>query len=333
LKDFVLHELTGCWVADVSLASATGLLDVHDRQWHVPSLGLAGVSADELPDLNQPGEVVGSIDSGAASLCHLPEGLPVITAASDGALANLGAGAVEDELVITVGTSAAVRMINSAPHFDEQLRTWCYVFDESRWLNGGAMNSGGMALQHVAERFYGAMPIERALQRMETEASQIAPGADGLIVLPFINGERGLIWSSRAEFELIGWNETRHGPAHVVRAAMEAVALCLAELAEAMPRPAHEAARLTGGVTRSMLWRQIIADVLGRSLRPVDAADASALGAAVMGLVSIGADKGSLQWLGCANEQVEPDSAARERYQSLRHRFVRACDRAGYLVC
>jgi gluconokinase len=257
--------------------------------------------------------------------------------------------------VVTLGTSGAVRRVVSAPTAHPRRRTWCYVVEggeRRRYLAGGAINSGGLVLQQVAERWYGDEPAARVHERMEAEAAAVEAGAEGLTVLPFVAGERGLIWTSDASWALVGYDEARHGRAHVARAAMESVAYCLAGLWEAVEEaepagpsgtsgdggagapaggvPEDEAIRLTGGVVRSGLWRQIVADVLGRRLSPVEAADASVMGAAWYGFRGAGVEAAAPRPE--AERVIEPDGERAASYGAARQRFMRQCAERGWLT-
>jgi gluconokinase len=220
----------------------------------------------------------------------LPVGLPIIAGANDGGLANLGSGAyLPGQSVITVGTSGAVRHLLDRPVLDRFERTWCYLLDEGCWFRGGAINNGGLALQWVRQRFYSELPEAEGYERMWIEAASVDAGAAGLLALPYFVGERSPHWNATARAALVGLG-LEHTRAHIARAVMEGVAFCLADVWEALAEssPLGVPSRLTGGITRSQLWRQIVADVLGVRLACLEAADASAVGAAMLGLQALG---------------------------------------------
>jgi gluconokinase len=287
LKDWVFWRLTGVWLTDVGLASTTGLLDLHRLDWDREALGLAGVDASRLPALAAPDAVGGALSS-AAAITGLPAGLPVVPGTSDGGTANLGAGAVRPgQTVITVGTSGAVRRLAAEPWLDPAERTWCYVLSAGRWFAGGAINNGGLALQWVRERFYGDVPGEAGYERLLQEAAAVPPGAEGVRVLPYFAGERSPHWNPLARAVISGLG-LEHSRAHVARAALEGVAYCLADVWAALGSPASAGARLTGSIARNPVWAQILADVLGAQLEADEAADASAVGGALLAHVALG---------------------------------------------
>lgn len=285
IKDWVLFRLTGGWMTDHSLASATGLQDTRQLKWDDEALRLAGVGQERLPTLVSPTTLAGEITPEVARLTSLPTGLPVVIGASDGALANLGAGAASPgQTAITVGTSGAIRLVVSSPRFDRRERTWCYVLKEGRWLAGGAINNAGLAVQWVRERFFPDLQGEQGYRQLMQQAEQVAPGAEGVFLLPYFTGERNPHWDTQARALIFGLS-FEHTRAHIARAVLEGVAFCLADVWEALSEAEESPSqvRLTGGITQSPVWAQVVADVLGVSLTAVETADASAVGAAMLG--------------------------------------------------
>jgi gluconokinase len=184
-----------------------------------------------------------------------------------------------------------VRRVVDQPLLDPQQRTWCYLLAEQRWFAGGAINNGGLALQWVRERFYPELTGEEGFNRLFADAASVPAGAGGVLLVPYFSGERSPHWDAQARALLVGLG-LEHGRAHIARAVLEGVAFCLADVWEALqteetPTTAP-VVHLTGGITRSPLWVQILADVLGVRLAPVEAADASVVGAAMLGQWALG---------------------------------------------
>jgi gluconokinase len=325
LKDWILWQLCGEWATDQSLASTTGLLDIHRLAWDDEALNLAGVTPAQLPSLAPPERMVGQVTHAAAAATGLPAGLLLVTGASDGGLANLGAGAVQaGQSVITLGTSGAVRRVVAQPWLDPAERTWCYVLIQDRWFAGGAINNAGLALQWVRERFYPDVAGDAGYERLLAEAAGVEQGAGGVMFLPYFTGERSPHWNPSAR-ALISGLGLAHGRAHIARAVLEGVAYCLADVWEALSADVSdgEAAHLTGNVTHNALWAQIVADVLGVPLVADEAADASALGAAALGHLAIG-NLSRLEEFASglpAGRAYVPDPARHARYAEAHQQF------------
>ncbi len=295
LKDWILHALTGVWASDLSLASTTGLLNLQSRSWDTGVLRLAGIHPEHLPPLVSPSAVVGELTAEAAAATGLPAGLPMIAGGSDGAMASFGTGlARPGQTVITVGTSGAVRKIVAEPWFDPGERTFCYLLDDGPekplWFIGGAINNGGLTLQWVREKLYPELAGAAGFDQLKSDAESVAPGAEGVFMLPYFAGERSPHWAPKDKGMLYGLG-MQHTRAHIARAAMEGVANCLTDVWDALygsETARGEMVRLTGGITRTPLWAQILADMLGVPLMALEVADTSATGAALLGMRALG---------------------------------------------
>jgi gluconokinase len=302
IKDWILHALTGVWATDLSLASTTGLLNLQSLTWDTGVLRLAGVHPHQLPQLVSPSAVVGRLTPEAAAATGLPVGLPVIAGGSDGAMACLGTGiAAPGQMVITVGTSGAVRKVVADPWFDPGERTFCYLLidrfprssaegggEAPLWFIGGAINNGGLTLQWVREKLYPDLAGAAGYEQLQQDAMSVPPGAEGVFLLPYFAGERSPHWAPKDRGMMYGLGMI-HNRAHFARAAMEGVANCLADVWDALygSETTNEMVRITGGITRTPLWVQILADMLGVPLMALDVADTSATGAGLLGLYAL----------------------------------------------
>ncbi len=327
IKDALLHYLTGRWVTDRTLASSTGMLDLATGQWDRTALCLARIEPGRLPEPIEPASIVGPLTPEAARRIHLPEGVPVAAGASDGALSNAGAGAVKPgQVVVNVGTSGAIRINLTGPWLDGERRTWCYRGWPSPYLAGGAINNAGLLIQWLT-RVLGLDEVGEgeAYSRLFELASRVEPGSEGVLVLPYLTGERNPHWAPRASAAITGL-QLAHGPSHLARAGLEAVAFCLADvwqaLRPAMPRSSRPL-RVTGSITRQRLWLSILADVLGRTLEPVEASDASAFGAAMLAHTATGKvrDITALTRGLKIGAPVKPDPTRHRRYRDLHRHF------------
>lgn len=300
IKDYVLAKLFGQWVCDVSLASATGMLNLETLRWHDDALALAGITAAKLPEPVPVTHRLAGLRPDVAASLGLDAGTPFVVGASDGALANLGAGAVRPgTLAVTIGTSGAVRALVRAPLVDPAARLFCYALREGAWLVGGPLNNGGVVLRWVRDEL-ATLEAEQARRRGDSPydelmrlAAEVEPGADGLLFLPLLAGERAPSWNANARGVYFGLTLS-HGKKHMIRAALEGVMFRVRAVADALQElhgPAHEVIA-SGGFARSPLWRQMLADVLGLPVTVPPTVESSALGAAQLGFVAIGAAAG-----------------------------------------
>jgi gluconokinase len=324
ITDFIAHRLTDKWQAGAGLASTTGLMRVDGGAWSKDALTLAGVERERLPLI---GDEMLQITPDAANATGLPDGTFVRQGGSDGAMANFGAvGAEPGNIVVTLGTSGAVRRIVDAPTFDHQQRTWCYRLLQNRWLAGGAINGGGVVLDWVRHTFYsGNSDDDAAFPAMLDEAMTAPPGSGGLIVLPHHAGERNPYFRADMTGSMRGLT-LNHRRAHIARATLEGIACTLATLLDIVRdlppslRDASQPIALTGGLTRHAAWMQLLADVLDTPLRPITLADASAIGAARIALQQFQSSS-SGDPPDRPAQIVTPRSETRAAYRALRQRF------------
>lgn len=289
LKDYVLHHLTGELVTELSSASATGLLDVHSRDWDEPALELAGIQRSQLAPV-LPTTTVLALTPQAARRTGLPSGLPVAVGAADGPLGNLGTGAIEPGVAgLSLGTSGAVRMAVAEPTFDPAGRLFCYALTDELWVSGGAVSNGGITLRWAGETF---APHLFADGHADTEflalAAQVAAGSDGLIMLPYILSERAPLWDPDIPGAFLGVRH-HHTRNHFIRAAVEGVCLQMSTIVDALDTVSTvTSVRATGGPFRSALWQHVMAATLARPLTIQADAGGTALGAAALGYYALG---------------------------------------------
>lgn len=321
LKEFVLAALTGEWRVDESVASGTGLLHLAAHNWDTSALALAGIDRTRLSPAVAATNILGTLRAEYAEQMGVPQNTRVVIGASDAALNNIGAGAVNPKtIVVMIGSSGAVRTITPAPILDTRERTWCYILDDARYMVGGAINNAGLALRWFADNFAARAAKQDVYEILLAEAETVGAGAAGLIFLPFLTGERSPNWNAEARGVLFGLS-LPHQRAHVARAILEGVCYCLRSVLEAVEEVAGAAVEIrgTGGFVRSKLWTQILANVLNRPLGVQSTTNASALGAAFLGWRALGelGDWNRIAELAPVERIVEPDAAVTPTYDEL----------------
>lgn len=296
IKEFVFAKLFGCFVIDHSLASATGLFNLRQLDWDEEALRVAGVSREQMSDPVSTTHVVQGLSAAYAAEMGLPADTPFVVGASDGVLANLGAGAFEPGIYsVTIGTSGAVRGTLSEPLTDPHGRLFCYALKEDFWVVGGAINNGGIMFRWVRDQLATLEAEEGRRRGMDpydylTElASSVAPGSDGLLFLPLLAGERAPYWNANARGMFFGLS-LFHEKKHMIRAVLEGVVYRIHSVAQALEELGGKTKeiRASGGFARSPFWRQLMADVLETPVTVPDSIEGSGLGAAQLGLLALG---------------------------------------------
>jgi gluconokinase len=295
IKDYAFHRLTGKRVMDRSIASGSGLYNLFTLEWDTEILALLGISSDKMP-LVVPTTTRHSLQPLMAERLGLPAGLPVIIGAGDGMMANVGVGAVKaGQINITIGTSGAIRMASDQPKTDEKGRTWCYNLAEGRWMLGGAINNGGISFRWLRDKF--AETEQRVAEKLGLDsyallanyAQKVPAGANGLILLPFFTGERAPYWNADARGVLFGLT-LNHDKRHIIRAVLEGICYRMKSVLLSLEEITGKAEeiRVSGSFTRSEVWLQILADILGREISLPDVEEGAAFGAAILGFYALG---------------------------------------------
>lgn len=285
IKDYVFAHWFGERICDYSIASATGLMDQDNLDWNDTALQLADVQRDRLPTLASPLHACRHLKPDAARAMGLDPQTPFVLGASDGCLANAGSGILDPgKAALTIGTSGALRVYSRERLLDPGGQLFCYILTEGEYILGGAINNGGILLDWAARNWFGELDRQAGMTRVLEEAFRAPAGSQGLLFLPYIQGERAPMWDAQARGAYIGlaWEHTR---AHQLRAMLEGSAFALyqiCDLLQAMKAPIHEIAA-SGGFMRSSDWVQLCCDVFGLPVVQNSVDDASALGAARLG--------------------------------------------------
>ncbi|HET7580294.1 MAG TPA: gluconokinase [Bacillales bacterium] len=291
LKEYVFYRLFNEFIIDYSIASATGLFHLENLDWDEEALQLTGLEREQLSRPVPTTYTLKGLDSKIASHIGLDEETPFIVGASDGVLANLGVGAVENgSVACSIGTSGAVRTVVSKPVTDPEGKLFCYALTENQWVIGGPINNGGIAFRWLRDNIYEDLADDPdAYNRLTDKAEQVAPGAGGLMFLPYLTGERAPYWNADMKGVFFGLT-LNHGRNDMIRSVLEGVIYQLDMVVEALRnsgvRP--QEFRATGGFTKSALWRQIMADVFDRDILVPSNTSSSCFGAALLGMKALG---------------------------------------------
>lgn len=279
--DYLYHRLTGEWACTNVAASGSGLLNIHTLDWDELALSLAGAGADQMPPL-VPWNTTFPLAEEAAKALGLLQGIPVLAACADGALNQVGAGALgEGIMTISVGTSAALRMSAAKPVLPKEPSTWCY-YAPGTWLAGAAVNGGTNCVDWFRQQLMGGK-----FSFGELEA--LLPGEDYPLFLPFLYGERCPGWQDDRAGAFVGL-KGHHGPGHLYKGVLMGVAMgichCYRLLTQLEGEPGS--IRVSGGILKSRVWSQMLADLLGRPLECPEMEQASMMGAAVLARAAAG---------------------------------------------
>jgi gluconokinase len=282
--DYLFLRLTGELRTTLSTASGSGLLDLRGRRWDPEVLDELGVDESKLPPIGD--EPVGAV-------------FPPL---SDGACSNLGAGCTtSDRAALMVGTSGALRVLHEREP-DPRPGLFCYLVDERRVVEGGAVSDGGNLYAW----------LERTLRLDDPKPG--APDGHGLTFLSLLGGERSPGWNPRATGAIAGLSFDTDAT-DLFQAALEGATYRLAEIADLLPE-IREVVATGHALLASDRWTQLCADVLGRPVTASGIAEGSARGAALHALERLGAEPEPAP----LGRKYEPDPARNAIYAEARER-------------
>ena len=289
IKDFLISRWYGKRIIDYGMASSTGLLNLKNLDWDKECLKLAGIKKEQLSEIVPPTCLLTDMKSNLREELSLDYDIPVAIGSSDGLLANLGSGAIlPGEINVSVGTSGAIRQFASGFPVNDKMETFTYVFDEKTSVIGGPTNNGGIVLDWLKE----VLEFKGGIDEFIKGAESVPVGADGLVFHPYVNGERAPLWTLEAKGNLFGLG-LRHRREHIARAALEGITFNIYRIGKALDRMVGKPTKITvnGGLARSSLWVQIMADVFGQEVYISETHNNAAWGAAFTALVATGKAK------------------------------------------
>ena len=349
-KDYLNFRLTGVMATEHSDASGTNLLDLATLGWSEKLLGITGIDGAKLPGLKASTDVVGELTSDAAREMGLHPGIPVVAGGGDGVCAGVGVGSVKPGITYNyLGSSAWIATTTREPIFDEEMRTFNWAHAVPGYVHPcGTMQTAGSAfawLKNEICTLEKATAAESSTSPYEPINAQIATsprGANGLVFLPYMLGERSPRWNPDAKGALVGLT-LAHTRADVLRAVMEGITLNLSIILDIFrARTPITEITVIGGGAKGDVWRKIMADVYqAEILRPNYLEEATSMGAAIIGGVGCGVFKDFevtdrfIQIVdrvsadpGAAKVYEESKKLLNESYDSLAHLFPRLGRRA-----
>lgn len=325
-KDYINYRLTGNIKTDPTDASYTIAYDIQKAEWSEEILEAAEIPRNLFPEIVPCETIIGTVHKKAAEESGLKEGTPVVAGAGDGSAAHLGASCVnEGDSYLCLGSSTWLVTQTNRLIFDNKNRMQtephvipdCYVYL-------GTMQTGGMA-HSWARNNLSTPPL--SYTEIEKLISDAKPGAEGMIFLPYLMGERSPYYDLQACGSFLGIRQNvTHGDFY--RSVLEGVGMNLKILLDIIEQDVNvENIVLIGGGGKSRIWRQILADIFQKTiLIPENVEEGTSIGAAIIAGVGVGvfADYMTAKKFMKVKEQVEPNQDVRELYEKKQKIFEKA---------
>jgi xylulokinase len=286
-KDYVRLRLCGELLTDASDASGTLLFDVGARSWSSELLDALELSREWLPEVREGPEPAGALGAQVAGELGLPAGIPIAAGGGDNAAAAVGVGVVRPGLISSsIGTSGVVFAHRDSFGYDPsgRVHACCHAVPNA-WHLMGVTLAAGASLRWWRDQ----VASGQSYQQLEELAAPLAPGAEGLLFLPYLRGERSPHRDPSARGAFAGLT-ARHELGHLTRAVFEGVAFSLRDSLETFREldVQIDEVRALGGGARSPLWRTIQADVFGAPVVRTVIDEGPAYGAALLAGVAVG---------------------------------------------
>ncbi len=292
---YIAYRLTGALTEDVCMAYGWHCFNMQKAVWDMDMAREMEIPEKFLPELVNCDEIVGKVSKKAAAESGLLPGTPVAAGGLDAACGTLGVGVIHDGDTQEQGGQAGGMSICLDQYKADPRLIMSFHVVPGKWLLQGGTAGGGGVMRWFEQEFAGEerlLAAERgmsSLNQLSAMAEKIPAGSDGLVFLPYMNGERSPIWDPKAKgvFYGLDFGKTK---AHMVRACMEGVAFSLKhnlDVAEGVGAPV-KVLRAMGGSANSLVWTQLKADITGKTIVVPGSDTATPLGAAILAGVGTG---------------------------------------------
>ncbi len=335
IEDYFLHRLTGEYVCEGSLITSTCYWNFRTKNWWDEMLEFLHLTEDQLPTILESGEAVGPLLPSIADELGLSRNTIVATGALDQACGAIGVGNVRPGIFSeNTGAALAICSTISEPKLDPSEQMPCHYHGVPDLYMFHTFTGGGIVLKWFRDSFE---EMEKAVGRlagldtydlMGAEAAQVAPGCEGLVMLPHLQGAMAPEANPNAKGVFYGFT-LRHGRAHFIRAVMESISFIVRRNIDVIENLGIEVSeiRASGGGARSSIWKQIEADITRRPVVTTTNEEAATLGAAILAGKAVGIYKTveeAANQMVHIKEQFEPNienfqiyGEAFEKYKSI----------------
>ena len=287
-KDYIRYRLTSELFTEVSDAAGTLLFEVIKKRWSTSLLEKLEIDQNLLPPVLNSFDLAGQITENIAEQTGLTSGTPVVTGGADNACGAVGSGIIQEgRVMVSIGSSGVVLAQTNNPQADQEGRI--HLFNHAcpdSWYMMGVMLSAGMSYEWLEKKLFNNSLDYPKLDQL---AEEIEPGSEGLIFLPYLYGERTPHADADARGVYFGISG-KHDQRHFTRSVLEGVTFALKDSLELIKDKGVKIkeVRAIGGGSKSGVWQQILADILGEEINLLNVEEGPAFGAALIAGVGVG---------------------------------------------
>lgn len=292
IKSYIIQQLTGQYIIDQSIASATGLFNIHTLQWEQKSLDYAGITSEKLPELCEVFYSDLKLKKEYLNTLKVDPSTQIIVGSSDGCMATLGAGIWEGKkATLTIEDSGALRVVSNKATHDEKQRLFNYVLTKQHIITGGPTNNGGLIFDWFQSQFgdlKNGFNTGLSAEGLFEEAAKVSTGSNGLLFLPYLLGERAPIWNPNARGVYFGVN-IRHERKHFIRSTIEGILYGIYNIGRSMEtHHTIESLSLNGSFATIPFCAQIISDIFDKPVGIISGGNSVAKGAFLLSAINMG---------------------------------------------
>lgn len=306
------YHLTGERATTPCMVSAAGLLDIAKWSYDAPILEEIGISDEQLGRLITYKETK-PLSRQGAELLGLKPGIPVVPPHGDGALNQVGAGALkEGVMTFSVGTSAAIRLTTDGVRLPQKPSTWCYLTADT-WLSGAAISGACSNVDWAKNTLFPAGTTYKEIEDGFSDSNDLP------VFMPFLYGERCPAWKDDRRSGFCGvlpWHTANDLYLSVLECVLFNMYQCYEVLCSLNPAP--HTIKLSGGILRSEVWTQMCADIFGHDMQCSRTEQSSLLGGAVLAMAASGVLKDPRSFEPEPDDVVKPN-LEKQRYYSRRY--------------
>ncbi|MCP8617699.1 xylulokinase [Salirhabdus salicampi] len=289
-KDFIIYQLTNKCVTDSVTGATTGMMNLKTRSWDENILDTIGIDNSKLPLLLEPSNIVGNVSERASKEIGFLPSTPVLAGSGDAGASTLGAATIDDgDGYFYIGTTGWTAIVQHEEKMDDGLQGIFRLahLPKDRIIAIAPLLNVGNVHKWAMNTFFDSQTRDD-YENFEHLVEESPPGSNGVLFLPYLNGERFPVHDSEAKGAFWGIGpQTSKGD--MVRSVIEGICFSLKQLFESFDVDDHRNVTLIGGGTKSSVWCQILADCLGRELRvPTDSQYMTAIGASATAFVQLG---------------------------------------------
>ncbi|HIX73014.1 MAG TPA: xylulokinase [Candidatus Anaerobutyricum stercoripullorum] len=286
-KDYIRYKMTGEIGAEVVDASSTTLFATGERDWAWEVIDRFHLPPQMFPKVHESADIAGTVTAQCEAQTGLPAGIPVIYGSGDQPAQSIGNGVIGPGRIISnIGTGGQISAFSSRPAYDKKLRTntFCHAI-RNAWTIFGATLCSGMSLSWAKNKVFRVGSYEE----INAAVAAVSPGADGLIYLPYLSGERTPHMNPDARGVFFGMTLGQE-QGHFLRAVMEGVTYSLRDCLGILQELGIDAPEIiaSGGATASPQWMQMQADILGKPVRVSRVKEQACLGSCLLAAVGTG---------------------------------------------